>query len=124
LLRVYLSLLAVALAYPVGILLFADQWAFGGAMVTATFTVGVAALLAVPLVAWCLRRGWLSLWHAGLGGALSGLLCSSVFWYGGVAEVVKTAAPFIAVGAVHGLVFWALALWRNPHIRPGATNAA
>jgi hypothetical protein len=123
-LRVYLSLLVVALAYPAGILLFAEQWSIGGAMVTGTFTVGIAALVGVPLVAWCLRRGWLSPWHAGLGGSFAGLLCSSAFWFGGVGEVVKTAAPFVAIGALHGVAFWALAFWGNVTIRAGAKSAA
>jgi hypothetical protein len=115
--RLYLSLIVVALAYPAGILLFAEQWAFGGAMLVGTFTVGVTVLVGVPSVAWCVRRGWFAPWHAALGGSVAGLLCSILFLSGGISEMVGAAGSFVAVGAVHGLAFWVLALWGNTRIR-------
>jgi hypothetical protein len=116
-LRVGAALLLVALAYPLGILLLADQGAFGGAVIVGTFTVGASFFIGAPLAFWCMRRGWLSAWHAVLAGSLAGLICSCVFLLGSVSEAVNFAVPFVLVGAVHGLAFWVLAFWHNSRIR-------
>ena len=113
-LRVGVALLIVALACPVGILLLEDQWAIGGAMIVGTFTIGASLLIGAPLVAWCIRRGWLAPWQAVLGGSLAGLLCSGVLFLGGLDQ---GPLPFVLFGAAHGFAFWVLAFWRNSRIR-------
>jgi len=115
--RVGAALVLVALAYPLGILLLADQWAFGGAMIVGIFTVGATLFMGFPLAVWCIRRGWLAAWQAVLGGSVAGLICSCLFLLGSVGEAMNFAVPFALAGAAHGLAFWVLAFWRNTRIQ-------
>jgi hypothetical protein len=113
--RLYAALIVVALAYPLGILMFARQHAFGGAMLVGTFTVGASLLLGLPLALWFVHKGWLRLWQAGLAGAVAGVLCVVPFALGGAYGLAaQFLVPFAAVGACHGAVFWLVAIFKNP----------
>jgi hypothetical protein len=112
-LRICVALLIVALAYPGVVLLLSNQHVV--AMFVGMITVGASLLVGLPLVAWCLRRGWLSVWHATVGGAFAGLSCAAALLL--LDSVTGLALPFVAVGAVHGLAFWVLAFWRNPYVQ-------
>jgi peptidoglycan/LPS O-acetylase OafA/YrhL len=112
-LRICVALLIVALAYPGVVLLLSNQ--YGVAMFVGMFTVGASLLIGLPLVAWCLRRGRLSVWHATVGGAFAGLSCAAALLL--LDGTAGLAFPFVAFGAVHGLALWVLAFWRNPYVQ-------
>ncbi len=87
----------------------------------------VAAFLGLPVLALLLWRGWRSWWQFGLGGAVIGAACVLPFAAGGPLLLLFLVPNFIAIGAVHGLAFWVLGVWRNGSLeRPAwpATGAA
>jgi hypothetical protein len=71
------------------------------------------------------RRGWLRWWQFAVGGGAIGLVCTLPFAVGGATIVGALAPAFLALGTLHGLVFWALAIWRNTDLirSPGAGAA-
>ena len=117
--RILLGFLVVALAYPLLALLTGGQFGAGGALAVATFTVPVTVLLGWPAFAFFKRRGWLKWWQFGMGGLTVGAVCTLPFIIG----VTETNAPlstftfivlfFAALGAIHSIAFWAIAIWRN-----------
>ena len=123
-LRVGLAFLVVSLIYPLGILLLADQGSVGGAISVSIFTIGVSVLLGIPLVAWCVRRGWIRLWQSSLAGAVAGAVCACVFFTAGLNGLLLVAGPFAIVGAAHGSLFWLLAFWRNEQIQRARSASA
>ncbi len=114
-LRICIAFFMVALAFPAVIfLLEPSRHSFFVAMLFGAFTVGVSLFVGLPLVALCLRRGWVKVWHASVVGALAGLGCSAplFFLFGGFSPY-----GFVLVlwGALHGVAFGVLAFWRNPY---------
>ena len=112
--RVYVALTAVALAYPVGILLLGSTQAVGGAIIVGTFTIGATLLVALPLALWFIRKGWLRAWQAVTAGAVAGLLVASFFALDPHVRLPGELFWRLAlVGAAHGAAFWLLAIYRN-----------
>jgi hypothetical protein len=90
-------------------------------------TYAALAVMATPLVILALRKGWLSWWHALLAGSLVGTLTFAPLYFAQlfdaklhlhyrVGKLLELGEP-AAIGAVHGLLFWALALWHNASVR-------
>ena len=126
--RFYAALLVVALAYPLGILVFASKQAVAGAAITGTFTVGASLLFALPLGRWFIRKGWLKVWQAVLAGVFVGAVVAMVFALDPLArpplELFLRLSP---IGALHGLAFWLLAIFKNAalvkhHHTPGVST--
>lgn len=113
-LRVVVALILCATGYPLAILLSGTAGAPGGAAIVGTFTLGATVLVGVPLFAWFLRRAWLAAWHAVVAGAFAGAVFA-VPWAleGNFIAARRFGMLFLAVGALHGLVFWLLAVYRN-----------
>lgn len=94
---------------------FAMHGDFGVAGTLTVAAVGVAAILVLGIPAFLLlrRRSWFRAWQFVAGGAVLGLLCTIPFATGGVTVAASLAPLFVAIGALHGLIFWFLAIWRN-----------
>ena len=121
--RLYTTLVFVALAFPLGIL--ATTREFAPAVIVGTFTVGAPLLVRLPLALMFVPNGWLKLWQAVGVGATAGLLSTGPFILGeGPAQAVRFVAPFCAIGAVHGLAFWLLAIFRNRELQSQVTEAS
>jgi hypothetical protein len=101
---------------------FAMRGSFGtaGALTVAGTGVGGIALLGVPAFLLFRRRGWLAWWQLGAGGAVLGLACALPFAVAGTALATALAPAFAALGMLHGILFWLLALWRNRAFELGA----
>jgi hypothetical protein len=113
-LRVYLGLIIVAGAYPLGILLLGSDEAVGAAVIIGTVTVAATLLLGLPLALWFVQRGWVKFWQVALAGALVGLLCALPFVLGTTAEqFLQSVSRFAAFGLAHSAAFWLLAIYRN-----------
>ena len=75
-------------------------------------------LFGVPLAWLFVRNRWLSPLHSVLAGALAGALFVILWWLmTSTAHMVlngaRIALSSLVLGAVGGLVFWAIAFWRN-----------
>lgn len=123
--RVYAALLAIALAYPLGILAIGSSHAVAGAIIVGTFTSATTLLVALPSALWFIRKGWLRAWHAAMAGAVAGLLVATVFALDPLARPpVELFWRLALVGAVHGAAFWLLAIYRNPALARHVTKAS
>lgn len=76
-------------------------------------------LFGVPLVWLFVRKRWISPWHSVLAGVLAGALFVVLWWLmTSTAHMLlsgtRIALSALVLGAVGGLVFWAIAFWRNP----------
>jgi hypothetical protein len=91
------------------------------------------ALLALPLLLLAWKRLWLSWWHAVLAGALVGavvflpavlptLFDSKLHLHYRLAKLALLREPAFT-GALHGLLFWVLALWHNKSVLLRVTSA-
>jgi hypothetical protein len=83
---------------------------------TATLVLGVPAFMLFY------RRGWLGWWQLAFGGACIGLVCVFPFAVGGTAVAGALAPTFVALGVLHGLLFWVLAVWRNVRLTPPSSG--
>ena len=94
---------------------FAMHRDFGATGTLTIAAVGVAAILVLGVPAFVLlqRRSWLRVWQVAAGGAILGLLCTFPFAAAGLTVAASLAPLFVALGALHGLIFWFLAVWRN-----------
>jgi hypothetical protein len=111
--RVVATFAFFTLAYPLAALVAGDTLGVGGALAVAGITMLAMLVCGVPAFFLFLRRGWLGWWQFAFGGALIGLLCTLPFAVGGAALVGALAPAFFALGVLHGLLFWVLAIWRN-----------
>jgi hypothetical protein len=111
--RVAATFAFLALVYPLIAFVTGGEFDVGGLFVLAGVTTTATVILGVPAFVLFFRRGWLSWWQFAFGGAIIGLLCAIPFAVGGAAVARALAPGFLAFGALHGLLFWALAIWRN-----------
>jgi hypothetical protein len=86
--------------------------------IVASFTASASAV-GVPVYVWFRRRGWLSWWQAVLAGGVIGLACALPFAFRDPRFLVFAVPVFVNIGAIHGWLFWAIALWR-PRLDDGA----
>jgi len=86
-----------------------DQSARNFAMVTG-FTLPATAV-GIPVFLWFRRRRWLRWWQSVAGGVGIGLLSALPFAFRDPGFLAFALPVFANIGAVHGLLFWLLAVW-------------
>jgi hypothetical protein len=111
--RVVATFAFFTLVYPLAAFVAGNALGFGGALAVAGITTLGMLGCGVPAFLLVRRRGWLEWWQLAFGGALIGLVCTLPFAVGGAALVGALAPAFFALGVLHGLLFWVLAIWRN-----------
>jgi len=128
--RIFFGFLVCALIYPCIALLGGGAHAIGGAFAVATITVPITLLAGVPLFLFLRNRGWLGLWKTVGAGAAAGILASTPFaftdwykftdWY----AFIFVASYFVPVGAMHALIFWFVAVYRNEFLQSSQRSNA
>lgn len=123
--RLYAALLIVALTLPALMFLAGIEKGMFAAPIVAAFTFSACLLFGLPLALWFIRRGWLSAWQAGLAGAGVGALI------GALIALDRSSAPLMeilpgmsGIGAIHGLLFWLLAIFHNRKLPVRAASAS
>jgi hypothetical protein len=111
--RVAVTFTCLALVYPMVAFVAAGQIGIAGPLTVAAVATLATLLLGVPAFAFCYRCGWLEWWQMALGGAVVGLVCALPFAVGGTVLAAALAPAFVALGLLHGPLFWVLALWRS-----------
>ena len=86
----------------------------GGGIVTMAVFSNIGLLPAVPLYALFRWKRWRQWWQVMLAGALVGLFYAVLFAYGNGASLARGAGFLGGWGAMCGIVFWLIAVWRNP----------
>lgn len=115
--RVWFAFLICALAYPLVALLSGTHGAVVGAMMVATFTV-TASVIGIPVFAWYRSKNWFKWWQFALGGVVIGIATASPFFaFGRLSDSLGIATIFGALGAVHSVAFWTLAIFKNEHLQ-------
>ena len=96
----------------------------------ALFTYVAMGVVTVPLLLLCFWRNWLTIWHAATVGAITGFMpfaapaVSQLFderlhLHYRLEQVARaTSNEFVAFGILGGVLFWIVAIWRNPAL-PG-----
>jgi hypothetical protein len=111
--RVVVTFVVFALAWPLCALVFRGAFGPAGALTLAGVTFVATVVLGIPAFVLLCRRGWLDVWQFTLGGALVGALCAVPFAIAGAALFTALLPTFAILGAAHGALFWAFAVWRN-----------
>lgn len=112
--RVVAAFVLVALAYPAFIVFAGTPEGLGSAGRVTAISGGGVLLLGVPAFLLFRCRGWWQLWRFLVGGGLGGLLLALVLLRSDAANLPLLAFVFLAGGVVYALLFWCLAVWRNP----------
>lgn len=110
--RVRIALLGVAIAFAALVLTLDLGRADGGSTRAALGTFAGVLLLGLPALQLCCQRGWWQIWRLMAIGALGGALASLPF-AGGNFVFNFLALIFVLTGALLGLLFWCMAIWRN-----------
>jgi nitrate/nitrite transporter NarK len=87
----------------------------------------MALIVGIPLFSFLKRKGLLNWWQVGFAGALAGLLAPLIFSiiFGGLSSTDLAFIPlFSVVGLVCGLIFWALAISKNPALTHHSSGTA
>lgn len=113
-LRVVLAFLLAVSVFPVIILFSGAHDAWQGALRVASVTAISVLGPGVPGFIYFRCRGWWRPWQFVGGGVLGGLLGGVVFLKTDATNFGFLLAVFVAAGAVHALLFWFVAVWRNP----------
>lgn len=111
--RVAATFLLFVLAHLVLAFAMRDDFGTTGSLTVAGVGVAAVIVAGVPAFLFFHRRAWLSWWQFAAGGGIIGLLCTLPFSVGGAVLAVTLAPAFAALGVLHGLAFWLLAVWRN-----------
>jgi hypothetical protein len=112
--RVMLAFVLVVAGFPVIILLSGAHDAWLGALRVASVTAISVLGPGVPGFIYFRCRGWWRPWQFVAGGVLGGLLSAFVFLDTGAANFGFLVTLFAGAGALHALLFWFVAVWRNP----------
>jgi hypothetical protein len=88
----------------------------------AAFTYGTTAIAGIPAYSLLRYLNWVSWWQFTLGGALLGVLPTLVFGFPASLQGMLVLGPdYLAIGAITGLVFWAIAFSKaTPPLRDAA----
>ncbi|HZV53849.1 MAG TPA: hypothetical protein VFF82_02825 [Rhodocyclaceae bacterium] len=114
--RVALAFAVAVFAFPLFILLSGIPDAWGGALrVGSATSVGVLGL-GIPAFFLFRCLGWWQPWRFVVGGSLGGVLYALTFLKTDAANLIVFAIVFAAGGAIHALLFWFVAAWRNPQL--------
>ena len=119
--RVKLGFLVCASAVPVLFTLIGAA-VFGLLVLVIT---GSATACAIPLFIWFRRRRWLTLVHGVVGGTLIGGVVALFFVLisGTVGSLSFLATFYGGMGALHGALFWLVAICRNDALFVGSEAA-
>jgi hypothetical protein len=127
--RVDLGFLFCAFALPI-LVLVTDELsvsALAAAGFMAILTGGATLLGALPLYTWCRKRRLFALWPFLGGGALTGLLIATMlgsifFMMAGGGVGWQFSLVLVCIGAIHGTLFWLIAICRNEALRGFQAN--
>ncbi len=107
--RVSLALLIVAAAFAAMVL----ELGLGlNPHRAALFVFFGAFVVGYPLLYQCCKRGWWEVWQTCLLGVIAGVFCTLPFANGSFGFQFLLLI-FVIAGAVLGLLFWLIAIWRN-----------
>jgi hypothetical protein len=107
--RVSLALLIVAAAFAAIVL----ELELGRNHLQAALFIFVAVfVVGYPLLYLCCKRGWWKIWQTCLLGIIGGVLCTLPFANGSFGFQFLLLV-FVIAGAILGLLFWCIAIWRN-----------
>jgi hypothetical protein len=118
--RVAAAFALLALAHALFAFAMRGHFGTAGSLTVGAVGVGAVLVVGIPAFLFVRRRGWLTWWQLGAGGALLGLGCTLPFAVAGAVVAGAIAPAFAALGMLHGLAFWLLAVWRNPALAPPA----
>ena len=121
--RIVVGFLAAALWLP--LLSLATSGPYGGFWfgMTAIFTVPLTLLVAVPLFYLWRRR--ITFWRCLLAGLAIGIIGAALFLLVTNPLAARNWSPLLAVaGVLSSLVFWAIAVWRNPALTNNRSETA
>jgi hypothetical protein len=101
------AIVAVGFGLNAGALIYAGLTTLLTA--TATFVIGI------PVYALCRRLQWLSIWPFVAGGLLAGFIITmlAAMTLQDSSDLDFFAAVLCSIGAVHGALFWLVAIYRN-----------
>lgn len=114
--RIALAFAVAVFAFPLFILLSGTPDAWGGALRVGSVTAAGVLGLGIPAFFLYRCRGWWQPWRFVIGGGLGGALCALVFLKTDAANFLVFGVVFAAGGAIHALLFWFVAAWRNPEL--------
>lgn len=112
--RVVLGFLFASLAYPAFVALAGPASSTASVLRVAAVTCGGVLLVGLPAFLWFRCRGWWQPWRYLAGGGLGGLLLALVLLKPGAGNVLFLSLVFVFGGLAHALLFWVVAVWRNP----------
>lgn len=118
--RIAFAFMVIALLYPAYAFLIGGKFAIGGLVTVASFTVLATLIFGFPLFLLFRKRGWLFCPHIVFASAGIGFVCAFPFALAGVNLYMQTSFAFALIGAIHGLLFWLLGVWRNDSIKKTA----
>lgn len=118
--RVAIAFALLVLAHVAFAVAMRREFGTAGALTVAAAGVGGLVVLGVPAFVVFRRRGWLSWWQFATGGAALGLACAVPFAVGGGTLAVALAPTFAALGMLHAVLFWLIAIWRNKALTAGS----
>jgi hypothetical protein len=84
-------------------------------LIIGTFTIPATAI-GVPIFQTLRRRGQLTALNCMLSSTALGFACATPFALTHARLLAFVVPFFSAIGALHGLVFWLLAVWRNRNL--------
>lgn len=111
--RVAIAFALFVLAHVAFAVAMRDDFGAAGALTVAATGVGGLVVLGVPAFVLFRRRGWLLWWQFAMGGGVLGLACGVPFAVGGGTLVAALVPAFVALGVLHAVLFWLIAVWRN-----------
>jgi len=88
-------------------------------------TTGPATFLfGVPIYFTFRSKGWFSWRHYFVAGLVGGLLCALtwVVLIGEPSGLIGAAPLMASLGGMHGIIFWAIAIYRNEGLTPRSTR--
>jgi hypothetical protein len=116
--RVLFVFVAFVLAHVVFAFAMRDAFGPAGALTVGATGVGALVVLGIPAFVALRRRGWLAWWQFAAGGAALGIVCAVPLALAGMAFAAALAPAFAALGMLHAVAFWVLAVWRNKALAP------
>lgn len=108
--RIVVAFVVVAVTLPLIAWFSGGEQSVRNLAMVAGFTLPATAV-GIPVFLWFRRRGWLRWWQAVAGGVGIGLLSALPFAVRDPGFLAFAVPAFANIGAVHGLLFWLLAVW-------------
>ncbi len=116
--RVAIAFAAFVLAHVVFAFAMRETFGTAGALTVGAVGIGALVIVGVPAFVLFRRRGWLAWWQFAAGGAVLGLACVVPLAAAGATFAAALAPAFAALGMLHAVLFWLVAVWRNKALVP------